>query len=122
LLRGVYGQSGVIATGPIFAGAAREGQALRVRFTPGSAGLVTSDGATPKGFIVAGADRVWRRADARIDGASVMVSSPDVPEPVAVRYGWADDPENTLRNQADLPAPPFRSDDWSASPVTATSP
>jgi sialate O-acetylesterase len=124
-LRAVYGLPQVIAAGPTFAGTARDGHALRVHFAPEGAGggLVTADGAPPRGFIVAGADRVWRRADARIDGPAVIVSSPDVPEPVAVRYGWADDPENTLRNQADLPAAPFRSDDWPAAPATAaTSP
>jgi sialate O-acetylesterase len=50
----------------------------------------------------------------------VIVSSPEVAEPVAVRYGWGTDPGATLRSQADLPAAPFRSDDWSNTPPTAT--
>jgi sialate O-acetylesterase len=121
-LGAVYGGKSVIASGPTFAAAAREEHALRVRFARATAGLVTSDGLPPRGFIIAGADRIWRRADARIDGHTVIVSSPDVPEPTAVRYAWADDPEGTLRNQADLPAAPFRTDDWPTLTVTATSP
>jgi hypothetical protein len=62
--------------------------------------------------LIAGADRLWHVATARIDGDAVVVSSPDVSAPIAVRYGWANDPANTLRNQADLPAAPFRTDDW----------
>jgi sialate O-acetylesterase len=44
----------------------------------------------------------------------------EIAEPVAVRYGWGDNPAATLRNQADLPAAPFRTDDWATSSVTAT--
>ena len=87
---------------------------MRVRFRHADGGLTTSDGAAPKGFAVAGADRQWRWADARIDGESVLVSSPDVPQPVAVRYAWADNPEATLTNGEGLPASPFRTDDWPA--------
>jgi sialate O-acetylesterase len=50
-------------------------------------------------------------ADARIEGATVVVSSAQVPEPIAVRYAWADDPTCNLINQAGLPASPFRSDE-----------
>jgi sialate O-acetylesterase len=103
-----------IASGPIFRKMAREGGSIRVRFANATSSLVTVDGAAPRGFMLAGADRTRHWADARIDGDSVIVSSPEVPEPVAVRYGWADDPPNTLRNQADLPAAPFRTDDWPA--------
>jgi sialate O-acetylesterase len=51
-------------------------------------------------------------AEARIDGDSVIVWSNDVPQPVAVRYGWADNPDCNLYNKADLPASTFRTDDW----------
>ena len=63
-------------------------------------------------FAIAGADRKWRWADGRIDGETVVVSAPDVPQPAAVRYGWADNPDATLRNGDGLPASPFRTDDW----------
>ncbi len=115
-LKSVYGRD-VVAAGPTFLSAVREGPAMRVRFSSIASGLDTSDGAAPRGFLVAGADHTWHAATARIDGASVIVSSPDVPDPVAVRYDWADAPASNLRNQADLPAAPFRSDDWPA--VTA---
>ncbi len=103
----------VLATGPWFRSAARAGAALRVRFDGlAGAGLVTLDGQPPLGFVIAGADGVWHPAEAVIEGDTVRAWSRDVPEPVAVRYAWANDPPNTLRNQANLPAAPFRSDDW----------
>jgi len=110
-LRTVYGKD-VIASGPTFLSVMREGHAMRVRFTSLASGLFTSDGAPPQGFLVAGADHTWHCAEAHIEGDSVVVSNPEVPAPLAVRYGWADDPPNTLRNLADLPAVPFRSDSW----------
>jgi sialate O-acetylesterase len=115
-LRVVYGKD-VIASGPSFVSATREGASMRVRFAPASSGLDTLDAGPPKGFLIAGADRVWHTADARIEGDAVIVSSGDVPNPVAVRYAWANDPQATLRNQAGLPAAPFRTDTWpSATP------
>jgi sialate O-acetylesterase len=65
-----------------------------------------------RGFVIAGEDRKFAFADARIDGAAVLVSSPSVPRPAAVRYGWAINPVCTLYNAAGLPAVPFRTDDW----------
>ncbi len=109
-LADTYGRE-VVASGPLYRSPSVEGAALRIRFDH-AAGLATADGATPKGFAVAGADRKWRWAEARIEGPTVVVSSPDVAQPVAVRYAWADNPEATLRNGAGLPASPFRTDDW----------
>jgi sialate O-acetylesterase len=63
------------------------------------------------GFAIAGADERFVWAEARVEGETVVVSSPDVPRPVAVRYGWADNPEVNLYNGAGLPASPFRTDD-----------
>jgi sialate O-acetylesterase len=57
-------------------------------------------------------DRRFVPASARIEGATVIVSAPEVPAPVAVRYAWTDAPEAGLFNAAGLPAAPFRSDDW----------
>ncbi|HEX6986950.1 MAG TPA: sialate O-acetylesterase, partial [Planctomycetaceae bacterium] len=57
-------------------------------------------------------DRAFKWADAKIEGDEVIVSSPEVKEPVAVRYAWADNPEATLYNAEGLPASPFRTDDW----------
>ncbi len=74
-------------------------------------GLVSRNGKLT-GFTVAGPDRKFVWANAHIDGRRVVVSSPDVPHPVAVRYGWADYPEVNLWNVEGLPATPFRTDDF----------
>jgi sialate O-acetylesterase len=110
-LADTYGKKSVVKSGPLFASAAPEGGGLRVRFGF-AAGLRTADRQPPRRFALAGSDRRWHWAEARIDGDTVLVSSPAVPQPVAVRYGWADNPEATLQNGEGLPASPFRSDDW----------
>jgi sialate O-acetylesterase len=115
-LFGTYGQK-VVPSGPLFDRFAVEGDKVRIRFKHG-AGLKTSDGGPLKGFAIAGEDRRFVWADARIDGDAVIVSSPKVLKPVAVRYGWADNPLANLYNAAGFPASPFRTDDWPG--VTAT--
>jgi sialate O-acetylesterase len=109
-LAGTYGQK-VIPSGPLFDKYTIEGDKVRIRFKYGS-GLKTIDGGPVKGFAIAGEDHRFVWADARIDGDTVIVSSPTVPKPVAVRYGWADNPIANLYNNAGLPASPFRTDDW----------
>jgi sialate O-acetylesterase len=73
---------------------------------------LTAKGGT-SGFAIAGRDRKFVWADARIDGNSVVVSSPHIPYPVSVRYAWGDNPDVSLYNVEGLPASPFRTDDWS---------
>jgi sialate O-acetylesterase len=107
---GVYGES-VVASGPTLADSAIDGRAIRVALR-NAAGLTTRDGTAPRAFAIAGRDRKWRVATATIDGEAVLVSSPEVSAPVAVRYGWADNPPVNLVNGAGLPAVPFRTDDW----------
>ena len=109
-LAGVYGEK-VVPSGPLFDGFSIEGDKVRIRFKHAS-GLKTSDGGPVKGFAIAGADRKFVWAEARIDGQTVVVWSPSISRPVAVRYGWADNPAVNLFNKADLPASPFRTDDW----------
>jgi len=87
------------------------GGALKINFTHTDGGLVVK-GDQPGEFSVAGKDRQWRWADAKIEGDSIVVSSPEVPEPVAARYAWQANPEATLYNKDGLPAVPFRTDDW----------
>jgi sialate O-acetylesterase len=108
-LADVYKVPGVVGSGPLFREARREGSALRVLFTHAAGGLVCR-GSELQGFAVAGADRKFVWAQARIDGDAVLVSSPSVPEPTAVRYAWADNPCCNLYNTAGLPASPFRTD------------
>jgi sialate O-acetylesterase len=110
-LRDVYRQN-VLASGPVFRALVRDGQALRVRFASVNGGLRSNSGSKVQGFLIAGADRVWQPAEAFIEGDAVVVSSAQVASPVAVRYAWADDPTATLRDAADLPAAPFRTDAW----------
>ena len=79
----------------------------------GLRGLVTYYNEPLTGFAITGEDRVWRWADAKVTKAdTVVLSHPEVKEPVAVRYNWADNPQGTLFNKAYLPAAPFRTDDF----------
>jgi sialate O-acetylesterase len=74
--------------------------------------LRTKDGAAPKGFAIAGADRKFVWAEAKIVGTSIEVMSPKVPNPVAVRYAWAHNPAVNVVNELSLPLSPFRTDTW----------
>ena len=109
-LADTYGQK-VTPSGPLFDRYKTEGDRVRIHFKYG-ADLKTIDGGPVKGFAIAGEDRHFVWAEARIEGDSVVVSSPTVLKPVAVRYGWADNPIVNLYNGAGLPASPFRTDDW----------
>ena len=104
-----YGQD-IAWSGPWYASHAVEGSAIRLTFSHLGGGLVSSDGAPLTGFAIAGADGKFVWGEARIDGDSVVVSSPSVPAPTAVRYAWADNPACNLANKAGLPAVPFRTD------------
>jgi sialate O-acetylesterase len=96
-------------SGPLFRQAGRDGHDIRVWFDHAEE-LTTRGGGAPEGFEVAGADRNYRPASARINGSSLLVSSPEVPEPKYVRYGWKDVPVVNLYNSAGLPASPFSSE------------
>jgi sialate O-acetylesterase len=98
--------------GPLYGGSATEGARVRIRFNHAAGGLRTADGGPLRGFEVAGADRRFVAAAARIDGDSVVVDADGVAAPLAVRYAWRDDPSCNLVNGAGLPASPFRTDDW----------
>jgi sialate O-acetylesterase len=109
-LAGSYNQK-VIPSGPLFDRYTIKDNEVRILFKHAE-GLKTSDGGPVKGFAVAGEDHRFVWADARIEGDTVIVSSPKISKPVAVRYGWADNPTANLYNKAGLPASPFRTDDW----------
>ena len=90
-----------------------EAGVVHVVFDHVGKGLRTTDGKSPRTFHVAGADGTFYPAYARIDDATVVVSSEVVPSPCAVRYAWANNPASAnLVNSEGLPAGPFRSDDW----------
>lgn len=109
-LAGVYGVA-LDPNGPRYASHAVEGAAVRVTFAHADGGLVARGGDLTW-FHVAGADKVFHAASARIDGTAVIVSSPSVPSPLAVRFGWSDVAEPNLFDTDGLPAAPFRTDDW----------
>ena len=101
-----------VYSGPTYKSMLIEGNEIRIVFDLGGYSLASKDNAPLKGFAIAGEDRKFVWADARIDGPYVIVSSKDVAEPVAVRYAWANNPECNLYNAEGLPAVPFRTDDW----------
>jgi sialate O-acetylesterase len=105
-----YGKK-VEFSGPWYKSMKIETGAIRVSFDHVDGGL-ESKGGELKGFAIAGADHKFVWANARIDGKKVIVSSPQVEQPVAVRYGWDINPVCNLYNAAGLPAVPFRTDDW----------
>jgi hypothetical protein len=107
----VYAQKVAATSGPLLASHETRGAEMVIRFTHTEGGL-QGKGGDLKGFVLAGADRQWQPATARINGDTVVLSSPNVKHPVAARYAWAADPECNLSNGASLPASPFRTDDW----------
>jgi sialate O-acetylesterase len=142
----VYGQT-IPYSGPVYDSMKVEEDKIRLSFKHHDGGLVAKEvpatydvmrksGKTAplvrnsphsqlEGFAICGADKLWVWAEAKIDGDTVLVSSRQVPAPIAVRYGWADNPTCNLYNQAGLPASPFRTDDFSlaaASPAPPAKP
>lgn len=106
-----YGREDVVFSGPLYAGMEVEGKSVRIRFDFAEDGLVVRNGDL-KEFAIAGSDRKFVPAHAVIEGNSIVVSSPEVTEPEAVRYCWSDKAVGNLFNKAGLPASPFRTDDW----------
>ncbi len=102
----------IVYSGPLYKSMAIKANKIVLRFDHTDGGLVTKGGEPLKGFAIAGADRKFVWADAKIEGETVVVSNDKVPEPVAVRYAWADNPVCNLYNGAGLPASPFRTDTW----------
>jgi sialate O-acetylesterase len=127
----VYGED-IVYTGPTYDSMKVEGNKVLITFKNTGGGLAigtppwTPSGKIPpvaselKGFAIAGADKKWVWAQARINGDQVVVSSDQAPNPVAVRYGWADNPPCNLYNKEKLPAAPFRTDDWEPNPPPRT--
>ena len=105
-----YGEK-VVYSGPTLASVERLPGSIRLHFDHTDWGLVAK-GAKVEEFAIAGEDRKWYWADARIEGDTVVVSSPSVPNPKEVRYAWESNPAATLFNGAGLPAGPFRTDTW----------
>ena len=106
-----YRERGFPSSGPIYKSHRVRGGEIELRFDHVHGGLEAAGGGPLKGFTVAPKEGPFVWADARIEGDKVIVSSPSVPNPAAVRYGWANNPDCNLYNAAGLPASPFRTDD-----------
>jgi sialate O-acetylesterase len=107
-----YGRNDLIYSGPLYESMSVEGDKIRLKFKHVAEGLVAKGEGPLTDFTIAGEDQKFVPAEAVIDGQTVVVSSKDVPQPVAVRYGWRDDAQPNLFNSAGLPASPFRTDDY----------
>ena len=112
-LKEVYGKD-IVASGPRYLSQKIEGNKIVLNFDSTGSGMMPAKPGKLDAFAIAGADKKWHWADAEIAGNKVIVSSKDVPTPVAVRYAWAMNPSqrNLLYNQEGLPASPFRTDTW----------
>ncbi|MGC2399134.1 MAG: sialate O-acetylesterase, partial [Acidobacteriaceae bacterium] len=108
-----YYDKKIAYAGPTVTKVDRPAGAIRLHYAHTDGGLV-SKGPLVDEFQIAGEDRKWVWADARIHGDTILVSSPRVPHPKEVRYAWQANPPATLYNEAGLPAVPFRSDKWPA--------
>lgn len=106
----VYGRA-LDPDGPRYAGHTVEGNTIRVRFSHAAGGLVQRGDALTW-FTIAGEDKRFVTATARIDGDTVLVSNPAVSAPIAVRFGWSDVAEPNLFDTDGLPTAPFRTDNW----------
>jgi sialate O-acetylesterase len=110
-LHKVYGHKEESGTGPRLKSFSIQGSSLHLKFDSGSAKLVAKNRGLV-GFELAGQDRKFYWATATLSGQEVILSCPEVPIPVAARYGWADNPTLSLFDSDGLPAFPFRTDDW----------
>lgn len=107
-----YGEKALVSSGPLYQASKGEGSNIILSFTNTGSGLVAIDGEELFGFAIAGADKKFVWANAKIEGAKVVVWHDDVSQPLYVRYAWADNPFGAnLYNKEGLPASPFRTDD-----------
>jgi sialate O-acetylesterase len=106
-----YGDNNIVYSGPLYQSFVIEGNKIILSFTNTGGGLVSIDGEALSQFAIAGADKKFVWANAKIEGDKVIVSNDDIAQPAFVRYAWADNPEGAnLFNKEGLPASPFRTD------------
>nr|WP_316931962.1 sialate O-acetylesterase [Rufibacter radiotolerans] len=107
----IYGEKKLVSSGSLYQSSKLEDGKITVSFTNTGSGLVSHDGEDLSWFAIAGADKKFVWAKAKIDGNKVVVWSEEVPDPKYVRYAWADNPDGAnLYNKEGLPASPFRTD------------
>jgi sialate O-acetylesterase len=107
-----YGRSDLVYSGPLYKSMSVDGDKIRLRFDYVDGGLASRDGKPLTWFEIAGEDRKFAKAEATVDGQTVVVHSDAVPKPVAVRFAWNRAAEPNLMNKEGLPASPFRTDKW----------
>lgn len=109
-----YNEAKTVASGPEFDQLTVTGNTVRLTFKNQGTGFVLKDTTGPylRGFAIAGPDRKFVWAQGELQGNTLILHSPVVPAPVAVRYAWSNMPFVNLYNNEELPAPPFRSDTW----------
>ncbi len=107
-----YGETGLVCSGPLYKSMAVEDGKIRISFDSVGSGLMMGDGPVLKWFEIAGADHIFYKAAAEIDGSTVVIRSPRVAAPRAVRFGWHQMAVPNLFNKEGLPAAPFRTDRW----------
>ena len=104
-----YGEKNLVASGPIFRSMKCDGNKLIIQFTNTGAGLIVKDGKELGHFAIAGADGKYKWARAIIRNNKVIAWHDEIPEPMSIRYAWADNPEGAnLYNKEGLPASPFQ--------------
>ncbi|MDC0273721.1 MAG: serine hydrolase [Planctomycetaceae bacterium] len=112
-LQQTYGRD-IVGSGPRYIGHKIDDQSVILKFQSIGSGLTAARPGKLDAFAIAGEDRKWHWARGEVQGDTVIVSSDEIPMPVAVRYAWAMNPSqrNLLYNKEGLPASPFRTDTW----------
>jgi sialate O-acetylesterase len=106
-----YGEKNIVSSGPLYQSSTIDGNKIIIHFTSVGGGLIANDGEELSEFAIAGADKKFVWAKAKIEGDKVVVWNENVSNPVYVRYAWADCPVNpNLYNKEGLPASPFGTD------------
>ncbi len=109
--KAVYGNTTIVSSGPLYLADSIAGNKIIVRFSETGSGLVSQDGEALSQFAIAGRDKKFVWAHAKIEGNTVIVWNDQLPDPLYVRYAWADNPSGTnLYNKEGLPASPFQTD------------
>jgi len=107
-----YGRSGIVYSGPLYKSVEIKGNEIHISFDHVGGGLMARDGEPLTHFAIAGQDKKFLPAKARIEGDKVVVSSEQVAKPLAVRFAWDKTAMPNLCNKEGLPASPFRTDQW----------
>ena len=110
-LKVAYGKD-IVHSGPLYKSMSVADSKIRIKFTHSGSGLISQAGETVEGFAIAGDDRRFVWAKAVLKDNEVEVWNDGIQNPVAVRYGWGNNPACSLFNKEGLPASPFRTDDW----------